>query len=103
MELPDTIATFDSKVGIFSRVEQPVVLASVCSYRNPKVTYMVIASVCSFCAIALMSRTRLEAMSRQEGELCQELKVVVSGCVVEWCVVSDVKGSRRMIQEAHWK
>ena len=70
MELPDTIATFDCKVGIFSRVKQPVMLASACGYRNPKGMYMVIASVCSFCAIALMSLTRLEAMSRQEGEVC---------------------------------
>lgn len=37
------------------------------------------------------------------GRSVLELKVVVSGCVVDWCLVFFVNGFRRMIQEALWK
>lgn len=47
-----------------------MMLVSVCGYSNPRGTHMVMASVCWFCAMVLMLLTRLEAMSRQEGEVC---------------------------------
>lgn len=70
MELPKTIAAFDCEVGIFARVKQPLMLVSVCGHRNLRGTYMVIASVCWFCAVVLMLLTVLEAISRREGEEC---------------------------------
>lgn len=82
MELPDAIAAFDCEVGVFAGVKQPVMLVSVGGHRNLRERYMVIASVCWFCAIILMLLTALEAISRHEGEVYKRLKVVISKCVV---------------------
>ena len=60
VKLPGSIAAFDSKIRVFTRMVKPIICMSVCCWRNLWEIYAIIASVCRSCASAVISVIGLE-------------------------------------------